>query len=52
MVSETIEGTSWGLARSLASSFGKRFSAKIEPEMVFRVVSLPPMISKVTLEKY
>ena len=52
MVSETIDGISAGLARSLAYWSGLLFSAKIEPEMVFRVVSLPPMISRSTLEKY
>ena len=44
-------GSASGLARSLAYWSGLRFSAKIEPEMVFRVVSLPPMISRVDVRE-
>ena len=43
-----MEGISDGFSRSLSYCAGLRLRAKIEPEIVLRVVSLPPMISKPT----
>ena len=52
MVSDTIEGIRPGLARSLSYWSGFWFSARTEPVMVLRVVSLPPTISRTTFPRY
>ncbi len=49
MVSETIEGIRSGVSRSFLYWSGFLFRAKTEPEMVLRVVSLPPTVSRMTL---
>ncbi len=52
MVSETMLGIRPGLARSLANWSGFWLSARMLPEMVLRVVSLPPTISRIRFPRY
>ncbi len=52
IVSETIEGISDGSARSLAYWSGNLLRAKTLPEIVLRVVSLPPIVSRMTFPRY
>ena len=52
MVSETMLGISDGFSRRMRFWSGFWCSAKTEPEIEFRVVSLPPTISRIRFPRY